>query len=129
MMGGKLNVLIAILVIVAIGILVYVFLNGAIGTQLTTQAPVQNDVVVSGIIKTGFTTSPSGINLTSQKTGQTAYATIDKNGHYSITVLGNDTYNVTIYYNSLIGVQTSKNCKSVITLNAIATSYNFSMSC
>ena len=129
-MGNNLAVLLAILVLVVIAIVAYFLFTAPFITRLISQTnPVQNDVVVGGIIKTGFSTSPSGINFTSKKTGQTSYATIDKNGHYSITVLGNDTYNVTIYYSSLFGVSTSKSCRAVLSFNNMVTVSNFSTSC
>lgn len=129
-MGNALTALLVVLVLVIIAVVAYFLLTAPFILKLLNQtAPTQNDVLVSGIIKTGFSTSPSGINFTSKKTGQTAYATIDKNGRYSLTVLANDTYNVTIYYSSLLGVSTSKNCRTTLSFNDTVTAFNFSTSC
>jgi hypothetical protein len=124
------SILLVVLVLIIIGIVAYFLFNSPFIAKLINQAPpVRNDVLVSGIVTTGFSTSPSGINFTSEKTGQVSYATIDKDGHYSITVLGNDTYNVTIYYSSLVGTSTSKNCRTALSFNSTVTSFNFSRSC
>ena len=128
-MGDK-SAILLIIFLVIVGIVAYVLVSTGLLDKLLNQTPpMQNDVAVSGIIKTGFSTSPSAINFTSRKTGQIAYATITKDGHYSITVPGNDTYNVTIYYSSLLGVSTSKNCMTALTFNGTVTSFNFSKSC
>ncbi len=129
-MGKALSVLAAIIILAVIGLAAYLLLTTSLLSSLLNQpAPSQNNVLVSGVIRTSFTTSPVGINFTSQKTGQAAYTTINKAGHYSVALLGNDTYNVTIYYSSLFGVSTSKGCRGVLYLNGTATSANFSRSC
>jgi hypothetical protein len=129
MMGRALTVLVIIVVLAVIGIAAYVLLDTPLLASLANQSTSQKNVLVSGVIKTGITTSPLGINFTSEKTGQSSYTTIDKNGYYSIALLGNDTYNVTIYYNTLFGTSTNKNCRAVLVFNGMVTAYNFSRNC
>lgn len=128
-MGKVLTIMVIIVVLVVIGIATYLLFNTDLLAGLKNQPTFQNDVLVSGIIKTGVTTSPVSISFVSEKTGQASSTTIDKNGHYSITLLGNDTYNATVYYSTLFGVSTNKNCKSILVFNNTITSDNSSRNC
>lgn len=126
-MGKTAAVLVTVFILVIISIIGY--LSSDYIASLIKPPPVQNNVLVTGVIKTGFGTTPDYINFTSGKTGSTMITTINKNGYYSITLLGNDTYNVTAYYKTLFGVATNKYCVGMLVLNSTVNSSNFSRSC
>jgi hypothetical protein len=126
LMNIALKILMVIVVIISIGVIGYVLLVSP--PNITKPAP-QNNVFVNGVIKIGFGASPHNITFVSQKTGDVASATINKIGYYSIALLGNDTYNVAIFYNTLFGITTNKNCMGILTLNSIVNATNFSRSC
>lgn len=125
-MGIKMTIGILVIVVALIGIIAYL-LNDI--PTLIRQSPAQRNVLVEGVVKTGFGAYPHSINFTSYSTHQTASATIDKNGYYSIILLGNETYNVTAYYGTLFGISTNRNCMGVLTINGTANAINFSRSC
>ena len=122
--GKAIAITFVILILVVIG--AYLFFNPGI---LAKQQQVSHNVVVSGTVKTGFGTSPHNITFTSEQTGQRGSTTINKNGFYSIGLVGNDTYSVVVYYNTLFGVSTNNNCAGTLILNATVNSLSYSKSC
>lgn len=90
----------------------------------------KNSVTVTGSVKTDFGTSPVTINFTSESSGTKFSATINQNGQYSVSLLGPDTYNVTVYYKGAFGISTSPNCSShTLTLNSSVTSMPYNITC
>lgn len=122
--GKVLAVLIVIAIVGAAGYVLFTY-----GPSLIKSPPPQNNVLVEGFIRTGFGASPRNITFISQSTGRASSTTINKNGYYSIALLGGDTYTVTAYYNTLFGVSTNSNCSGTLTLNNTANTINFSRSC
>lgn len=99
-------------------------------SPLLAQAPQPKNVDVGGVISTGILTRPVIATFTSESTGRRYFTTISDGGHYSISLLGNDTYAVTVYYSGLFGNATSANCSShVLALNGSADAAKFTMNC
>ena len=90
----------------------------------------QNSVVVSGRITTGILTRPVSVAFMSRSRGTRYSTSIDGRGDYAISLLGNDTYNVVVYYGGIFGNATSPDCDShVLALNGNADMANLTLSC
>ena len=127
-MGKAVKVLAVFILIAIIGVVGYMWFINPPNFYIKAPPP-KNNVLVLGVIKTGFGASPHNITFVSQATGQASSTTINKNGYYSIALLGNDTYNATAYYSTLFGLSTNKNCMGTVALNNTVNSINFSRSC
>lgn len=113
-----------IVLLIGIAVLAYIYLPQFLGHH-----GARNTVIVSGIVMTSIGTSPYNITFISQTTRQVLSTTINSAGRYAISLLGNDTYIVVIYYGTVFGKSTSSNCSSTLTLNGTVTAFNFSKSC
>ncbi len=125
------NAIVSVLVIAIVLLSAYMlYLLSANWSPLLAPAQRQNSVVVSGTITTGVLTRPTLAAFTSKSTGARFVTSINGGGHYAISLLGNDTYAVKVYYSSLFGNTTSPACGSrTVALNGSSLSANFTMSC
>ena len=125
------NKIVAILVIAIVLLslyLLYPFIMNA--SALLIPKPQQNSVVVSGRITTGILTRPVSVAFMSRSRGTRYSTSIDGRGDYAISLLGNDTYNVVVYYGGIFGNATSPDCDShVLALNGNADMANLTLSC
>ena len=127
-MVGKIVSVLVVAIVLLSAVLAYLI---AVDPYVWRASPQrQNSVVVSGTIRTGALTRPVLATFTSRKTGAKSLTTVNGEGRYSISLLGNDTYNVEVYYSGLFGNATSPNCGShMLVLNGSVMSENFTMSC
>jgi hypothetical protein len=122
--------IVLVIIVLALGVLYFIGTltpnAGGLGTHIAPQS-----VLVSGkVTTTGFGTSPSEINFTSQRTGQSYSTTIDGNGEYSVSLLGADQYNVTVFYESILGKSTSPTCSSYkLLLNSTVSNATLNVEC
>jgi hypothetical protein len=127
-MVGKIVSVLVIGIVVLSAYLLYLISTDPYLMEMPSQK--QNNVVVSGVIRTMILTRPILATFTSVKNGGKFSTSINSEGYYSISLLGNDTYNIAVYYSGLFGNATSPNCDShAISLNGSVREMNFTMNC